>query len=64
MIELRLLLTRMLLAVSGPRRRDERGDAPGWVLVTVLTAGLVAVIWGVADDQLTQLLRSALNSVR
>ena len=64
MIELRLLLTRMLLAVSGPRRCDERGDVPGWVLVTVMTAGLVAVIWGVADDQLTQLLRSALNSVR
>jgi hypothetical protein len=34
------------------------------VLVTVMTAGLVAVIWGVADDQLVDLLRSALNSVR
>ena len=44
--------------------RDERGDVPGWVLVTVMTAGLVAVIWGVADDQLVDLLRSALNSVR
>lgn len=63
MTELRLLLTRML-AIGGQRRRDERGDVPGWVLVTVMTAGLVAVIWGVADDQLTQLLRSALNSVR
>jgi hypothetical protein len=30
----------------------------------VMTAGLVAVIWGVADDQLRDLLRSALNSVR
>ena len=37
---------------------------PGWVLVTVMTAGLVAVIWGVAEDQLRDLLRSALNSVR
>lgn len=44
--------------------RDDRGDVPGWVLVTVMTAGLVAVIWGVADDQLLDLLRSALNSVR
>ncbi len=24
------------------RRRDERGDVPGWVLITVMTAGLVA----------------------
>jgi len=50
--------------LTGPRVRDERGDVPGWVLVTVMTAGLVAVIWGVADDQLRDLLRSALNSVR
>ena len=48
----------------GTRARNERGDVPGWVLVTVMTAGLVAVIWGVADDQLRDLLRSALNSVR
>lgn len=44
--------------------RDERGDVPGWVLVTVMTAGLVAIIWGVAEGELTSLLRSALNSVR
>jgi hypothetical protein len=52
-------------AVLTTRRvRGERGDVPGWVLVTVMTVGLVAVIWGVADDQLVDLLRSALNSVR
>jgi hypothetical protein len=50
--------------LAAPRVRDDRGDVPGWVLVTVMTAGLVAVIWGVADDQLLDLLRSALNSVR
>ena len=50
--------------LAAPRVRDDRGDVPGWVLVTVMTAGLVAVIWGVADDQLRDLLRSALNSVR
>ena len=45
-------------------RRDERGDVPGWVLVTVMTAGLVMVIWGVAEDQLRSMLTSALDSVR
>lgn len=55
----------LLLLLSHPgRRRDERGDVPGWVLVTVMTAGLVAVIWGVAEDQLRSLLTSALNQVR
>jgi len=24
---------------------DERGDVPGWVLITLMTAGLVVVIW-------------------
>jgi hypothetical protein len=45
-------------------RRDERGDVPGWVLVTVMTAGLVMAIWGLADDQLRQMLRDALDSVK
>jgi hypothetical protein len=51
------------LQLSG-RRHDDRGDVPGWVLVTVMTAGLVMVIWGVAEDQLRSMLTSALNSVR
>jgi hypothetical protein len=43
---------------------DERGDVPGWVLVTVMTAGLVMGLWGLADDQLRQMLRDALDSVK
>ena len=42
---------------------DERGDVPGWVLVTVMTAGLVTAIWLVADDQLTAVLGRAIGSV-
>ena len=61
---LTLLTTRWPLALGAARHRDERGDVPGWVLVTVMTAGLVAVIWGVADDQLSSMLRNALDSVR
>ena len=60
---LTMAMMRCWLAVPG-RDRDERGDVPGWVLVTVMTAGLVAIIWGVAEGELTSLLRSALNSVR
>lgn len=46
------------------RQRDERGDVPGWVLVTVMTAGLVVALWGIADDTLSAMLRDALASVR
>ncbi|HUW15794.1 MAG TPA: hypothetical protein VMW94_01850 [Actinomycetes bacterium] len=41
----------------------ERGDVPGWVLVTVMTAGLVTTLWIVADDQLRQIFSSALGRV-
>ncbi len=44
-------------------RSDDRGDVPGWVLVTVMTAGLVTAIWLVADDQLTAVLGRAIGSV-
>ena len=61
-----LLLTAWLHRVLLPdgRRRDERGDVPGWVLITVMTAGLVAALWAVAGPQLSGMLRDALNSVR
>jgi hypothetical protein len=45
------------------RRRDERGDVPGWVLITVMTAGLVAGLWAIAGSQLGAMLREALASV-
>jgi len=52
------LVTRMLA-----RRLDERGDVPGWVLVTVMTAGLVGALYSLAKPQLSQMLTSALDSV-
>ena len=46
------------------RLSDDQGDVPGWVLITVMTAGLVMVIWQVAEDQLRSMLTAALNKVR
>jgi hypothetical protein len=57
-------LTRLWLELARSRVRDERGDVPGWVLVTVMTAGLVMVIWGVAEGQLRSMLTAALSSVK
>ena len=42
---------------------EDRGDVPGWVLVTVMTAGLVTALWLVADDQLRSIFSSALGRV-
>ena len=44
-------------------QRDERGDVPGWVLVTMMIAGLVALLWGVAGPALTGLFDQAIQSV-
>jgi hypothetical protein len=41
----------------------ERGDVPGWVLITVMTAALVTALLAVARPQLTSILRTALRSV-
>ena len=59
-----LAFTRLYLMLIAGRVRDERGDVPGWVMITVMTAGLVAVIGSVASAQLADMLRSALNQVR
>lgn len=42
---------------------SNRGDVPGWVLVTVMTAGLVTGLWLIADGQLQTILTRALNNV-
>jgi hypothetical protein len=44
--------------------RGERGDVPGWVMITLMTAGLVAIIWAVAEDQFKALFNDAINDVR
>lgn len=36
MEHLTLALARIYLTVVAPRPRDERGDVPGWVMITVM----------------------------
>lgn len=48
-------------AVSGPDR--DRGDVPGWVLITIMTAGLVTALWAVAGPLLGDLFTNAVNEV-
>ena len=57
------LLLRSLLARTG-LRRDERGDVPGWVMVTVMTIGLAIAIFTFAEEPLKGLLSAAFNQVK
>ena len=50
-------------AVRWRADRRDRGDVPGWVLITVMTAGLVSAIWLLAGPTLTQMFQDALAKV-
>lgn len=43
--------------------RSDRGDVPGWVLIAVMTAGLTAAIWTLADTQLKSMMSTAFTAV-
>ena len=65
------LQVQMLAAVQKVRKRflaqgcegRERGDVPGWVLVVLMTTGLVTAIWTIAAPRLTAILRNSLDSM-
>ena len=42
---------------------EERGDVPGWVLVVLMTTGLVTAIWTIAAPRLSTILRNSLDSM-
>ena len=42
---------------------EERGDVPGWVLVTLMTAGICVALWAVAEDAIIGLFQRAIDSV-
>lgn len=44
-------------------RRDERGDVPGWVLVALMSAGIVILLWSLAGPLLSQVFEDAIARV-
>ncbi|MFD2339253.1 hypothetical protein FGG90_02410 [Clavibacter tessellarius] len=42
---------------------DDRGDVPGWVLITLMTAGLVVLLWSVAGPLLQNVFTQAIDRV-
>ncbi|PRY69497.1 hypothetical protein B0I08_102172 [Glaciihabitans tibetensis] len=49
--------------LSGRAAPTDRGDVPGWVLITLMTAGLVVVIWGLAGPALSGVFEQAIERV-
>jgi hypothetical protein len=48
---------------SGAGEEDDRGDVPGWVMVTVMSAILVVAIIGVFEPEIKSAITNAINSV-
>ncbi len=42
---------------------QESGDVPGWVLVVLMTTGLVTAIWAIAAPKLNMILKNSLDSM-
>lgn len=42
---------------------EERGDVPGWVLITLMTAGLVIALWAIAGPALGTVFDQAISRV-
>lgn len=57
------MLTGISRRLASRAQFDDRGDVPGWVLITLMTAGLVAAIWAIAGPALTGLFEEAIASV-
>jgi hypothetical protein len=41
----------------------EKGDVPGWVLITLMTAGLVVIVWAMAGPALGDVFNNAIDRV-
>jgi hypothetical protein len=48
--------------ILGKLAHDD-GDVPGWVLITLMTAGLVILIWALAGPALSGIFQDAISKV-
>ena len=56
-------MSKKLFASLADHASDDRGDVPGWVLITLMTAGLVIIIWGLAGPALSSVFQQAIERV-
>lgn len=61
--DVRARCARLSHRVTTVTRQGDRGDVPGWVMVTLMTAGLVIGLWAFAGNQLQQVFGTAMERV-
>jgi len=55
------LTARLTAAWAGEKK--ERGDIPGWVMVVLMTAAIVAAVWAIAQPALEGMFQDAIDDV-
>jgi hypothetical protein len=60
---LRTIRRRLLSVQRQAHVRDERGDVPGWVMITVMTIVVATAIIGIFQPWVTSFLSDTLDSV-
>jgi hypothetical protein len=61
-----MLLARVVQAIADRAQsldRDDRGDVPGWVMITLMTVAIATLIWTFASEALVSVLEEALNAI-
>ena len=58
-----LIRSTVRLRASWQGAQRERGDIPGWVMVVLMTAAIVAAVWALAEPALTQMFNDAIDDV-
>lgn len=68
MTDIQQLNRRLVRALVATRQRlterPDRGDVPGWVLITLMTAGIVTLLWSVAGPALSGMFKDAMGGVK
>jgi hypothetical protein len=62
-LAVRLLAAAQTRLTAPARGGRDRGDIPGWVMVTVMSAGLIVAIFSVFRDAITEAIKTALSQV-
>jgi hypothetical protein len=58
-----MLTVKSLREKIAAKALEDRGDVPGWVLITLMTAGIVIIIWGLAGPALAGVFQQAIERV-
>nr|WP_205164176.1 hypothetical protein [Arthrobacter roseus] len=51
------------IAIARDPRDGERGDVPGWVMITLMSAVLVAGLLALAQEQLAAMFQDAMGRI-